>query len=1026
MEDFVVRAGAGAGKTTELVQRVLQSALYFRQQHQRWPKLIVTTFTRKATQELRERLLRQALQMGQAELVEFVQRESLLHVSTIHGVLSLFLASAGSHLGLSPRFQMVDALAEKQLFKKVLRQWMRNADVDSMKDLDLLLLDSTLNQLIASLQIYFHLWLENGQSLALATTDDLQAANRRLEERWAEQAEEFWEQTQDQKGKGWDDYRSFLKQACAAIRNQEIDRLEKVRFFAEYKPKGIRLKEREDLKDLRKAVQSGADALPENWLLSDAAPLKHKSLSEAFSRLAQNMAQTVLQQKCQSSTLTMSDLESFALLLVHNHPEAAAGFASEWDYWFVDEYQDTSPRQVRILQSLQQGRKSFTVGDPQQSIYLFRGARAEVFTQKEEDIAKRSGQLLQKRINYRSTPALLQFFNQFFSNLSSQFTAMESPSPVPDSVTAVAEYWTCEPDVDADVVAVRRCQDWIAAGVPPEEICCLARTNSQLQSLAAVAQQAGLAVQVHSSSQFLLRREVQDTLALLKFLCNPHDNRNLLILLRSPWFHVPDHALAQRLATAQSPLQSFWIHLQSAKADANFVSVIALLDELLQQADLQGLRTAWENGLVRAGLLDFAEAADSTGRHEANVWKLVTELRGKERQPGFRYLDFAEQAGLASLDPEKGEDGDATPVEVPQRVNLMTIHAAKGLQFQHVILIGVGRYRPQIRAQNFVFDEQQKKFGLGLVHPETGILKATPWAAEWSQELRRREKDEYDRVLYVALTRAKNSVVLFWSPPSKESWAARLWRPAEDEARRFGLRVETVSQTPELRSIVTSAKNQVLIPPPWAGRFDRPAQTFSVSEILSLSEAEGAFAAGSTRAAKGKSPATAPGDSVDQAIEGVRIHRLLESLRYQASQVGSLSSAKDQTVLEFLRTWKEGKILRWIQAGHVEDGFCIQVATPKGGEFWIQGQIDLWAEDSGTLWVVDYKTGSPAHSEMAFRQLDLYAWALQRMGLARGLDVQAAVIYPLSQLVKIQQAQDQHKTEAWVSELLLRSVRERK
>jgi len=120
--DIVVRAGAGAGKTTELTQRVLKLAQDFHQKHQRYPHFVVTTFTRKATQELKERLMKEAIKREDPGLVAFLKRPSQLHISTIHGILSLFLAKFGSIMGLSPKLIVVSDSRERFQIKKQIRE----------------------------------------------------------------------------------------------------------------------------------------------------------------------------------------------------------------------------------------------------------------------------------------------------------------------------------------------------------------------------------------------------------------------------------------------------------------------------------------------------------------------------------------------------------------------------------------------------------------------------------------------------------------------------------------------------------------------------------------------------------------------------------------------------------------------------------------------------------------------------------------------------------------------------------------
>src|SRR5690348_6124399 len=99
MNSEIVKAGAGAGKTTALTERVMQMAQEYRAKHARWPRMVVTTFTRKATQELRERLMTKAINSGDLAFLEYVCAKSQLSISTIHGVCHQFLKKYGHLLG---------------------------------------------------------------------------------------------------------------------------------------------------------------------------------------------------------------------------------------------------------------------------------------------------------------------------------------------------------------------------------------------------------------------------------------------------------------------------------------------------------------------------------------------------------------------------------------------------------------------------------------------------------------------------------------------------------------------------------------------------------------------------------------------------------------------------------------------------------------------------------------------------------------------------------------------------------------
>ena len=117
-----VRAGAGAGKTYSRTHQVLDVALDLQEKNGRLPRMIVTTFTRKATQELKERLLLLALEEEKYQgLVKFVNSPSLLHISTIHGVMDLFLKRYGLTIGLDPSYSLISESEAHRFAKKYIK-----------------------------------------------------------------------------------------------------------------------------------------------------------------------------------------------------------------------------------------------------------------------------------------------------------------------------------------------------------------------------------------------------------------------------------------------------------------------------------------------------------------------------------------------------------------------------------------------------------------------------------------------------------------------------------------------------------------------------------------------------------------------------------------------------------------------------------------------------------------------------------------------------------------------------------------
>ncbi|MEZ0391757.1 MAG: UvrD-helicase domain-containing protein [Pseudobdellovibrionaceae bacterium] len=1007
--DIVVRAGAGAGKTTELTHRVLRLAEVQKAKTGLYPHFVVTTFTRKATQELKERLLTEAMKRNDTGLVDFVKRPSQLHISTIHGVLSSYLSRFGSILGLSPQISIVSDSREKFQLKKIIRELCQNQAVFNEK-FQALLESSEFSDLLGAFAQFFKLKMQFGEIPFLSEADFFKILSEKSKDLVRQMKEVAVLIRGASLPEAWQELAFYCEKVLGDhdqskdLQNFWLRVIEN--FPAPRKSKQVPdevAEARDRLKDEFEFFQSWRVSL-EFWQM-------HTELCEKFAFCAEEVANQLFATKLFSGEITMQDLETLSLRLIRQHPETAAAFSKQWDYWLVDEYQDTSPAQVELIKSLSQSSRSFVVGDPQQSIYLFRGARSEVFAEKEKLVQKQNGILFSKLINYRSQPELLEFFNFIFTSLSSQFRKMQPKSePQKRPTEPVAEIFQVCKDAEAEQdpefeAVLYRCQELVKKGASLETVCVLSRSNRDLEDLAWLAQKIGVPVQVHSAGRFFERREIVDALSLLKFLCNPHDNRNLLQILRSPLFRVPDQSLYE---WSQEAGASYWLSFSKHPEPA-----IRKLQQYLIQAQSTGAGATWRDLLVDEGYFKYAHHLDPSGRREANLWKLIQKIRSEERRPGFSYLEFLKNLDLRSLSTEEVEEADAVPVIEPQKVHLMTVHASKGLQFSHVILPKLGKSAPNPTAEFFLFDESSGRWTLSLVDPEEG--KKVSSLSGWTllETLKNRQREEEDRVLYVAMTRAKESVTLIWEEGAKKaSPAARLALNLDEglhQSEFFSYQVRKGRFQPEPMAL---SQNEDLgeIPALDLG-FELEVETFSVTEILDKKQR-----------AEAKSVKTEMAD-VQKAVTGVDVHRILESLKYRWMKDSDFDwqnllpelSIQHQKALQYVALDRQGQWLEVIRQGEVEFGLAVQF----DGKL-IQGQIDLWGFDSkGEAWVIDYKTGSPRYQEKAFQQLQIYCWALQKIKkIEANKPVNLAVIYPFSESTLIRRAPSLEEIERE-----LRSVR---
>ncbi|MCE3011033.1 MAG: UvrD-helicase domain-containing protein [Proteobacteria bacterium] len=1009
LANTIVRAGAGAGKTTELVARVIDYVLQFHQKNQRLPALVVTTFTRKATAELKERILKEVLkrEADQELLLRFVKSPSHLHISTIHGVLNLFLSQYGWYLGLAPQIQLIDPEQEKVLFKKSFRELLtleRNQAA-----LNEVLESFPLRRFVNCYQRYQD-WSEFLDLKVLSEQDLLQVAIDRagkLQKMTQDLQKLILSETDKDK---WVEYAQSLANLPSSKVTHTQDWVswqQKVSSWFESLPKPVNRNSivSDQVIDLKKDLHEEIKKLlsssfsPEVW--KDQIKLTRQVIG-----LCGELKDKIQAQKFNSSQMTIADLEDLALKLVREHPHTAQSFSVQWDHWMIDEFQDTSPKQVSLIDALMGKSLQFFVGDPQQSIYLFRGARAELFAERER-ILSEQGLCLKKSINYRSAPAVLQFFNEVMCQLSQSFQKME---PATDKV--FPNQGTVEVLVPSDLNqeneeaqfdhVLARLQQLLQEQVPARSIAILARTNKDLVQLHERAEALGLPTALHQQAQFFENQEVQDALHLLQFLSNPFENQSLVQILRSPFFHLEDRELAGILRKNKSQ-HSYWVALQGL----NHPSILSLR-QALEDRDKFGMTRVWKQLLIEKGYFTYYREKESSGSCEANLWKLISILEQATRMPGFQVSEFLLNLQRSQVDLETSE-GDAVPIISPDRIPLMTIHASKGLEFEHVFVLSCGSWRSRTMTESLMIDEASGFCCVPTVDEDEGKTLLNPLLEKLKEIRQAQEYSEYDRVFYVAITRAKSHLYLVVNKLDKQSWASR-WGLSLDEGDHQLGSANYRTLKPELSSANLNDQSKKEISKP---RLPLQVLTeqFQVRAVTSiLEDREKKLESKQGIPAKPQSP-----EGLQKAVVGTQLHRYFESLKYVGLDFEQLKGSSElESATQNLFQSKKLDLKSIIHNGEVEFGFGIRWRKDL-----LQGQIDLWGRDAaGHVWVIDYKTGSPRHLEKAFSQLEVYTWALRKMNKINATEeVSLAVIYPFEEdPIRIKKARTQSEFESSLDE----------
>ncbi len=1055
------RAGAGAGKTYNLVKRVMRIAEDWTKNHDgAFPRLVVTTFTRMATQELRVRLMESALQSaseGSTELIPFVTSRSQLFVTTLHGVMDSFLRSFGSEIGLEPGFRVggadeIDSLVRRVgkriLFPAVVESATRSAAVDElMNEFDF----STalrLLQRVARIRIEF----ENSEKPARpATAEDLRAsmalllhnASRTL----ADLREEIVLHAPDPK---WTPFIEWLGLLIAGARSATASdlRVEHLTELIAEEPTitnggkikidfGAGGKWKDPVKGFEKTVADLTSEIP--------ALAKFAQVNAALANVEEEFSTALRVEKFRAGLIELEDLELLALELIHKSPKSAESYAAGWDHWLIDEYQDTSPRQVLLIAALAKGRPQFVVGDPQQSIYLFRGARPNVFLDREELANAETHEKTELLGNRRSHPMVMKFVNHAVSDLGAEFQKMTSvradqenlgvraasrPSPL-GPVTFLAMEPATSTDDDGGIKKMkaddlRRFEaeqitsavtKILNAGASPASIAVLSRSNKDLAIVAREFGRRGLPFQVHTAGAFSDRLEVSDLCALLGFLSNPHDDENLIHLARTAWFPIDESILVKGYHRPTS----LWQVLEKEQSLHRDLHEIETLQAGLIAARERGLVQAFREMLMSCDFFSWCGVLDPSGRREANALKFISKLSVAERQAGFvprRFNDEILGGGDRGGESESN-DRDAVAAAKPDRIHLMTIHVSKGLEFDHVFLPFLADPAGRGRTTNeFVLHEQKRLWSVGLSVADDGSSAAGPLAREWNDILAGWGVEEQKRLLYVAMTRARESLFLSATGEAKpKSFLSYFHLSRESGVHPSYTTVGSVDVPVEkFGSELGLAELRV----PWGSverkRNEKVFASVSVSRLLELEDEQASIMKPSERATPQASKRSLA--MATAAARGTRLHRVFEMAKPDAARDEAESSEMmgREIARWFVEAEQEGarKALRWLLklrepnlssilvSGEVEWSF-----TYVRGEFAVDGQIDLWGRDpQGRLWVLDYKTGDSAYKDKALRQLKYYAEAIVASGLASAdEEILLCALYPFSEEVF---------TEKWV------------
>jgi ATP-dependent helicase/nuclease subunit A len=741
--EVFVSAGAGTGKTAVLVERFVRAVC---DRGLDVDSILVITYTRRAAGELRTRIRAALAERGRQDLARELDGA---WISTIHGFCLRLLKSYPFAAGLDPRFRELDdaqgAVLRSEAFKQALSEFCADDEPDRLR----LLATYGADGLRRMLTGVYETLRSAGRDLDLAVEilPQLEGGVTELRDAARTLAADA-SATELQRGNA--------EQVLALLeRDTRPDRLMDLSGF---RASGERAASYEEA---RKAVEQAA--------LDEAAIRDRVLLQELLTRFAAAYTEA----KARESALDFEDLQLHARNLLRDNESIRDRESLRFRSIMVDEFQDTNSLQCDLVDLLRTPEAEiFFVGDEFQSIYGFRHADVGVFRARRAQAA----QLLPLTRNYRSRAEVLAAVNELFgAHFGDEFQPLHAGAEFPDPVfghpvellvTDKASYkdsgvhWRRG---EARSVA-RRVRELVDTGAAtPGEIVLLFAAGTDAEWYEDELRKAGLPTYRATGKGYFGQQQVADLLAYLRLLHNRYDDKALLSVLASPFVGLSNDGLALlRRAASKRPL--------FAGLERTMPPGLAQRDERLLLAFRQRFdrlaaahtRLSLERlceRIVSEHDYDLAVLAQWDGRRRyANMRKLARlarsyeELRGPDIEGFVRFVAEQQAVGARELEAVAEEEGADV-------VRLLTIHAAKGLEFKVVIVADAGRDKAP-PSPDEILALSDGRFGFRVADPVTTKRRGAFDYDEVREARRVEEQAEKLRLYYVAMTRAKERLIV--------------------------------------------------------------------------------------------------------------------------------------------------------------------------------------------------------------------------------------------------------------------------
>jgi ATP-dependent helicase/nuclease subunit A len=1070
----VVSAGAGSGKTAALVELYLRllSGETALERPLEVDEIVAITFTEKAAAEMKERVrdgVRKKVERGDTKVTweRIIRTLPSANISTFHSFCSKILRENPVEAGIDPTFTVLDDMASRTELAAAVDQVLQGEFKEKGKDMSLLLDHFPLSGMGRGKGLKEHL-TDMHRVLSCSAIDC--AVIIRQVEQWKMVAErEFAANTEN--------LVSLMPEVETILKGKELVFHRKLRNLPELCRRNNLSLLNEDMPFILSAMQG---CIAGNWgkekplrdRLSECLASLDRAFFQVWSSPVVNALLCLLEKlniaykkgKEAKGVLDFEDLQVRTRDLLQRDKRLLEEYRRAFAVVMVDEFQDTNQLQKELVSFLcGPKQKLFIVGDPKQSIYLFRGADVTVFVRSQQEVAGGGGHNLFFQESFRSREGIVSFVNGLFRQVMGAggqefevcygdgdvlqperrdwdgFPCVEllavngtgdsaakrsaEANAVSDKILRIVSGETGTHVFDREYtrretgeIEVRYVQRRARYG----DIAVLFRRFTNLKLFERELRRTGIPYYVLKGKGFYRCQEILDILNFLKYLEYAGDLVALAGILRSPLCAVSDETLYlmgrgekglagwDRFFTARAvpPSPSFW-----ERIDGNDRRRLEKLGDLL--SSLKHLKDRLTPAELLEEILaetDFASSLLTTFQgyqKVANLRKLIEMSRSFAQQENGTLRNFINYISrLAEEEPNEAEA--VISAEGEDVVRLMTIHQSKGLEFHIVFIpeIGAGN-RPDNSSVNY-----DENIGIAVKLRDHGGESHNTLAFEEICKLRRQKEDaESKRLFYVALTRARDHLVLSgegsgswrsWIDTFLEGEGASLITVTEIDAAlsrvesssiltpgdRSGPCEGSVTEDALRRSLHYSppASSSLVLSPTALEDFTECPRKYYYKTVLGLDEALFAnLPAAGSRSGKRMEP------GLSSLEKGNLAHAMLEVLDFAGDRGKRLVSCRRsvemfatdphapeiEDVIEDVLEFADSPVAAALPGKKLWREYPFMLRVKGSSSCYIKGTMDLVAEGDDTVTVYDYK-----YMKMKDADLDGYRFQIRTYMLA--------------------------------------------